>query len=188
MFDSIWFYAVLYLLSVAAILLFFIGASRFEREETDQWRKQHPDDCGLSEAQAVEASAFMTGGPVELIHPEGPEGTPDVTNSYGTNQVTIPTEISPETAEMLKLFLRSGKNTVHKIEVTRDGETQTYTTNAGHMKASNAVRAEEAKRRAIATKQIIDSWYTEDRAADDMGYGSVKSMRQAIKKYCGGTK
>lgn len=59
-----------------------------------------------------------------------------------------------------------------------------FSPNYDTLMTENARRAYEARRKALVAKALMESGTEAIEAASQAGYGSVKSMRQAIKKYC----
>jgi len=190
MFDSIYKFFVSWpILAIASVIfaIFYSAAllyaiischvismrKRRENKEWHEWWEQHPDDCAPSE-QPAEVKAFiaddMDFGPV---FPENPE---PLIATFSIDQEAKNALCKPDKTKSTVLTYAGP-----------EGQEQ-YITNAGRMKASNAVRAEEAKRRAIKAKQLSNEVWDEETTARCLEYGSVKSMRQAIKKYCGGAK
>ena len=74
--------------------------------------------------------------------------------------------------------------TCEELFKTKPDKPAPFAPNYDALMTENARRAYEARRKALVAKALMESGTEAIEAAEQAGYGSVKSMRQAIKKYC----
>jgi len=74
--------------------------------------------------------------------------------------------------------------TCEELFRTKPDKPAPFSPNYAALMTENARRAYEARRKALVAKALMESGTSSSDAAAQAGYGSVKSMKQAIKKYC----
>jgi len=74
--------------------------------------------------------------------------------------------------------------TCEELFKTKPDKPAPFSPNYDALMTENQRRANDARRKALVAKALMESGTESIEAAKQAGYGSIKSMRQAIKKYC----